>query len=102
MRRHFASEAFLNLSLIAGAFAQTAPPAVPPPKAAPATDCPMHDHAGGHMMQPGAMPMTHGHPMPQATEHCPAMRGSTASEKQQHMMHRPGEAPLSQKQEKDQ
>lgn len=64
MRRHVASAALLNLSLIVGASAQTAPPRAPSPPAAPKMDCPMHDRAGGHMMQSGAMPMQQGRPMP--------------------------------------
>jgi len=39
MRRQFANTALLNLLLVAGASAQTAPPRAPPPSVAPATDC---------------------------------------------------------------
>ncbi|UZW57111.1 hypothetical protein NUH86_20420 [Sphingobium sp. JS3065] len=97
MRRHFASAALLNLLLIAGASAQTAPPRAPPPAAAPAE----HDPAGEHMMQTGTMPMQPGHPMPGAMEHCRAMHDSAEHRQQHRMMHHSGEPPLSQKQEKD-
>ena len=102
MRRQFTSAALLNLLLVAGASAQTAPPRAPPPPVAPATDCPMHDPAGGHMMQPGTMPMRQEHPMPGAMKHCRAMHDSAEHRQQHQMMHHPGEPPVSQKQEKDQ
>ncbi|MEV4932506.1 hypothetical protein [Sphingobium sp. LMC3-1-1.1] len=101
MRRHVASAALLNLSLIVGASAQTAPPRAPSPPAAPKMDCPMHDRAGGHMMQSGAMPMQQGRPMPGAMEHCRAMHDPAERRQQHQMMHHPGEPPVSQKQEKD-
>ena len=96
MHNSLASAALL---LVAGASAQTAPPRAPP-TAPPATNCPMHDQAGGRMMQPGAMPMQHGQPMPETMEHCRTMH--SPADGQQHMMHHPGGPPISQKQEKDQ
>jgi len=52
------------------------------------------------MMQPGAMPMQHGQPMPETMEHCRTMH--SPADGQQHMMHHPGGPPISHKQEKDQ
>jgi len=101
MRRQFASAALLNLLLVAGASAQTAPHRAPPPTT-PATDCPMHDPAGSHVMQPGTMPMRQEHPMPGAMEHCRAMHDSAEHRQRHQMMHHPGKPPVSQKQEKDQ
>lgn len=51
------------------------------------------------MMQPGAM-MQHGQPMPEMMKRCREMH--SPADRQQHMMHHPGQPPVSQKQEKDQ
>ncbi|AMK17383.1 MULTISPECIES: hypothetical protein [Sphingobium] len=101
MHRQFASAALLQLSLMAAAPAQTTSHQAPP-TGKPATDCPMHDQAGGHMMQPGATPMHHGQPMPEAMEHCRTIHHPAATERRQQMMRHPGEPTHSQKQEKDQ
>ncbi len=96
MRRRFTSAALLQLSLIAAASAQTSPNRAPP-TGKPATECPMRDQAGEHMMQPGAMPMHHGQSMSEAMEHCRTMHRPAADGQQQMMMHRPGEPPHSRK-----
>ena len=101
MQYSLASAALLHLFLVAGASAQTATPHAQT-TAPPVTNCPMHDRAGGHMMQPDAMPMQHGQPMPGAMEHCRTMHDPAERGQQHQMMHQSGQPPVSQKQEKDQ